>query len=350
MILSGCSDGDEADEKYFATFEHIKTDQFSTLYGQSGIYWISDEKLILNAEIEDAQGSMKRGIYEVNMDGTYKLLIDTESVGRHRYCFNGGVFYIRNKDGNIKISNNYDGYKIAISKLGIKQRNNFYSPVRCGFAAYPLGAGGYVALKKKDGFVKYIRDSESPNGFYSYIENDNGLNTSSVEVGKKPMISNPRYLQVTDEYFFQNFSLINRGCATFRWLNRQDWSIKEKNLCFDQWIESTSKIANSTKVGLFVEQHTRRYPSAYLITEASRYPIESTAVIRAAVSPNGCKVAYGFGDYTSKSYTQELKVFDACQFMKDKQIEIANTPPKKKSDRRIEQPTNYESHASKLGY
>lgn len=350
FFLSGCTGPDAADPKYFKTFEHIKTDQFITEYGLDSVSWVSNDAVVLKAKVFNEYGDLESGIYQVNMGGTYIRLINNENIGRHQYCFDGVDLYIRTEKGNVELLARPKGYRVIIEPMEKKKRTNKYSPIRCNFADRPAGKGGYIPLKKNDGFIRNIKNTESEYGFSSLLINSDGQAILELDVGGKQIVSEPRYLGYSDEYFFKKTNLIDRGCATFWWLKRRDWHVRSKELCFDEWIESTSKIANSTKVGLFVEQHTRRYPSAYLITETSRYPIESTAIRRAAVSPNGCMVAYGFGDYTTKPYTQVLKVFDACQFMKDKQIEIANTPPKKKSDRRIEQPTNYESHASKLGY
>lgn len=317
--LTGCFKDDGVDQKYFKIFENIKTDQFRASYGNRGIYWISNDTVVLNAQVTTESGSKKRGIFQVNMDGMYQQLVDTDEIANYKYCFDGSTLHIRNDIGGIELIKEPEGYNTLIGSIEYISDGTLFSPLRCVFVNRPEGDGGYVALKSNDGFVNNRRNIKSEKAFSSNLVNNKGDFRLTLDSNNKSFVSRPRYLEHSDEYFFQRF---RRGCALFSWVKRNEWSVQTKEFCFDEWIESTSKIANATKVGLFVEQHTQRYPTAFLITENSRYPIESKLAVHASVSPDGCRVAYGYGDYRPRKgnsdYRQMLKVFNACKFMEDK--------------------------------
>lgn len=103
--LVGCWNKDAVDQKYFTTFDHIKTDQFVWMLGIGGIYWVSADAVVLEALVKNNKGVAEKGIYQVNMDGSYKLLVSLKNEGPYSYCFDGKDLYLRNNTGKFDIVN-----------------------------------------------------------------------------------------------------------------------------------------------------------------------------------------------------------------------------------------------------
>ncbi len=195
-----------------------------------------------------------------------------------------------------------------------------YSVLDCLYVYRPAGFSSLKALREEDGIIANIKPIGS-DLIRSYVVTRDGEKVSDLDLGGKVLKSQSRYSKYDSEYFYYDF-FQRRGCGQFIWISSLSWQVREEEHCFDEWLESTSKIANPTRVGIFIEQHTTKYHSGSLITERGMYSIEKGSIRRSSVSPNGCLVAYGYGDYRSRKgdndYRQVLKVFDACKFMEDR--------------------------------
>ncbi len=54
------------------SFDHILTDQYVWSYGQGGIYWVSNEQVVLEARIKNEKGELDWGLFQVDVrDGSY---------------------------------------------------------------------------------------------------------------------------------------------------------------------------------------------------------------------------------------------------------------------------------------
>lgn len=317
--LAGCFGDEGVDQKYFKTFEHIKTDQFVWMYGRGGIYWVSDNAVVLDALVKNTEGVAERGIYQVNMDGSYLRLVEKTKKGPFDYCFDGKTLFIRGGEGQFNVLNPPKDYKLFLQAKAEIQKGGPYAPVRCQYMKPPRSDAGYVALKEEDGFLKnnYRTDKNpKPN---TYLSDNEGMEKIVLDVGEIKIFSYARYLPDRDSYFFYR----NRGnCSYVGWVARDNWRVRTKKHCFGSWAVYNSKIVLSTRVGFFIEHHTDYMNKAYLVTDEKEYPIETISAIGTALAPDGCRVAYGSGNYRARNrgpndYRQVLKVFDSCKFMKD---------------------------------
>ena len=75
--LAGCSVQDNT-EKYSVVFDDIKNAVSRYSPGRGGIYWVSDDAVVLDAIVTNEDGVDERGLYQVNMDGSYIRLISVE--------------------------------------------------------------------------------------------------------------------------------------------------------------------------------------------------------------------------------------------------------------------------------
>ncbi len=317
-FMSGCKHDDEVGGEYFITLDNIETEQFHSTYGRGGIYWVTDSYLILNAQVENENDVKERGVYLVGIDGSAIRIVDSDVLGRYHFCFDGDVLYIRADNAEVDIINGSKDYSVEISGFVKNGESEVYSEVDCKYYKKPEGLFRVKPLSKKDGFIVNVSD-EKEGGVKSFVVK--GENRNSLNLGGEPLRSPARYLKFSNEYFFYDFLFWKRGCGRFSWISNVSWGVREERYCFNEWLESTSKLASATRYGVFVEQHTDKYHTGILINNLGVYKIEKKSINKSVVSPNGCFVAYGFGNYRSKrgrdDYRQVLKIFNVCKFMEE---------------------------------
>ncbi|TNC79480.1 MAG: hypothetical protein C9356_18850 [Oleiphilus sp.] len=91
--LLGCSSQNDL-SAYFRTFDHIVTDQYRETYGQGGIYWVSNDHVVLEAYLKTEQSDLDRGIYQVSVnDGSFIKVVDItdDKPTTYKFCFDGAV-------------------------------------------------------------------------------------------------------------------------------------------------------------------------------------------------------------------------------------------------------------------
>ena len=317
--LTGCFKDDGVDQKYFKTFEHIKTDQFVWNPGLGGIYWVSNDSVVLEALIKNKNGEFEKGIYQVNMDGTYILLVSLKSEGPYSYCFDGKNLYLRNSTGKFDVVNFPKKYGVILLDNINERGKGQLRPIRCRYINKPTNNSGYIALKEDDGYVKRPYPTEENPNPNVYLSDNRGNNQSLIDDSGIFLLSRATYLKDRDSYFFNR----NRGrCSYLTWLERDGWDFDYRKHCFGEWAKSI--VIVSPKDGLYVENYTlTEKHKTYFVIGDKEYPLETTSSRQAVVAPDGCKIAYGSGNYRARNrgpndFRQVLKVFNSCAFIADK--------------------------------
>ncbi len=320
LFLSGCFFGDSNDGMY-AEFKNIKTDQFIWSKGRGGIYWVSENEVILDAVIQNADAEPERGLYQVNvMDGSHIKIASIGFKGLYVYCFDGEYLHLKNKVGSFQIDNVPTGYKLVVSEKTPSIKGYLYSSLRCSRFKRETGYRKYM-LSKEDGYLlsKLRPDRDKSRDI---IHENNGVELVSPKSEKVPVelksgyVFNPQYLIDRDMYFGYQ----QRGsCGYFWWLERGSWKGKTEKKCFGAWAQSSSLVFTPTKVGLFVEHHTMRGTKTYLSTDKHLYSLENVSARGSSLAPDGCRIAYGSGNFQGrkdeKDFRQVLKIINACEFM-----------------------------------
>tara|TARA_R110001599_G_scaffold330580_2_gene545058 strand:+ start:2267 stop:3301 length:1035 start_codon:yes stop_codon:yes gene_type:complete len=321
VALFGCSSQSDLSD-YSKTFDNILTDQYIWSYGSGGIYWVSNEQVVLEAHVKNQQGALDKGLYQVDVrDGSYLKVVDVpeDTPITYTYCFDEKVLHVMTARGIFTLVNQPKSYQVEIRELGSKNRNNRYSPLRCDFVDIPQGKRvGYIPIRAEDGFIKNQGGDSKTDAVKVFLSDDLGNNLKELDgqrIDSRGVIGVRRFLPRMNAYF--GSTSFNRGCTNLTWLHRDGWKLEQKELCLKDW-EFGSKIVHSLKDALYVEHHTdrKKQPKTYVIYQDKELPLEMEQVRSSSVSPNGCKVAYGIGKYKDGRLgpRQKLKIFDHCEY------------------------------------
>lgn len=316
------------DDKFFTAFEHIKTDQFIwTLdLGNGGIYWVGDNEVVLDALINN-----ERGIYQVNvLTGDHIKLVDYPEKP-FRYCFaqDERLLYVSVDmlGQQLSILHQPKNYRITSQVWARKESGLEVSGIRCGFFKLPSGPfrrGASFALHKDDGLLRHV-GSDDGRAMGAYIANNLGekilVLTDDAEIAQR-ITGWHFYVPHLDAYF--GYSL-GSSCSGVWWLFKQNWELATDVLCFGDWAQLGSRVIRPTKAGFHVELHnnsTPNIPKVYLVTSSQEFPIQLSSARGSSTSPDGCRVAYGSGDYRTRrgdnDLRQHLTIFNACEFIRSK--------------------------------
>lgn len=319
LTVSGCW----SDDSYYLEFRDIKIDQFQWGYGSGGIYWVSDNKIVTDAVVKNKNGLQERGIYEVDvLTGNLIKISDVGFKNDFSYCFDGKTLFLTSDSVYFGVDRSLFDYEVVERKKDKLVKGYKYSEIRCLGYKVERGYRSY-ALKKNDGFILAENDSEisskdiiyqnnstlilKPDGDYISIDLNSGY------------VFNPKYIVDRDMYFgYQRRS----RCVYFWWLKREGWKGETEDKCYGAWAQSGNLSFIPTRKGMFIEHHAYEGFKTYLSTKDKLYPLEKVAAKGGALAPDGCRIAYGSGDYrarnSEKDFRQILKVFNACEFL-DKQ-------------------------------
>lgn len=320
LCLSGCFSNDSNDGVY-TEFKNIKTDQFIWEYGRGGIYWVSDNEVVLDAITKNTDGVPERGVYQVNLlDGSFIKIAGIGFKELYKYCFDGNYLYLESRTGDFKISNYSENFEIVKVKQKKKEKGYKYSETRCSSFKKISGYANY-ALSREDGYL-LAKNNADRDTYRDVIHEDSGVELVTPSGNRTPInlksgvVFRPQYLIDRDMYFgYKQRS----QCSYFWWLKRGSWEGKTEKKCFGAWAQSSSLIFIPTRVGLFIEHHTTKGTKTYLSTDMQLHPLEDVAARGSSLAPDGCRIAYGSGNYrgrkNEKDYRQVLKIFNACEFL-----------------------------------
>lgn len=320
--LLGCSSQNDP-SAYFRTFDHIQTNQNIESYGQGGIYWVSNDQVVLDAIIESDHGIIDRALYQVDVrDGASLKVVDIPDDGSfgYRFCFDGEVLHVMTESGVFDLVNEPKGFNVVFRELGVKHRGNVYSPIRCQFVDIPKEKKtGYAVLKAEDGFMKNQAGEKEHEPVKVFLSDDFGQNL--VEISERPaglggVRGVRRYIPYTNAYF--GYSYIKNNCTDLSWIFRDGWRLEQKRICLGDW-SFGSRVIHSVKGALYVEHHTdtKNEPKSYVIIDGKELPIETDMLRSSSVSPDGCKVAYGVARGRSGTIAppHKLKLFNYCEYI-----------------------------------
>lgn len=321
LLISGCSKQTDVSD-YLRSFDHILTDQYVWSYGQGGIYWVSNDQVVLEARIKNEKGELDRGLYQVDVrDGTYLKIVEISGQPplSYKYCFDGKALHVLKELGNYRMVNAPKGYEVVIRELGKLTDTNSYSPLRCGFVEKPAGPGGYAALRPGDGFIKH--QWESDKDVHVYLADDSGTNLKKLLEQKVVRKGTPlgmftvRYFLESENAYFGYSPWDNKDCSELWWLYRDDWRLLHKTVCLGELASGGSRLLHSLNGSIYLEHYGGRKGRSYILVGNEWLPVEKNHGRGATVSPNGCSVAYGEGDINGKSgVRQKLKVFNYCDY------------------------------------
>lgn len=323
-MLFGCSSQIES-KPYLKTFDHILTDQYVWFYGQGGIYWVSNEHVVLEANVKNAQGILDSGLYQVNVrDGSYLKVVDVpeERPFYYTYCFDGSVLTVMTGKGLLNLENKPEHYSVVIRERRKKTKSNSYSSFRCEFVENPTANAGYAALRDGDGYLKYERSGQDRR--HVFLADKEGKNLKKlieqniVRKGPLGMFSIKYFLEDEGAYF--GYSPWNKNnCTELWWLYLANWKYTNQKLCLTDWAFG-SRLLHRLSDAFYVEHHTdqKGKPKSYVIYKENELAIEMDNVRGSSVSPNGCLVAFGVGNNAKgkSGVRQKLKLFDYCEYKK----------------------------------
>ena len=315
-------------EGFFTHFEHIRVDQFSwsARTGHGGIYWVSQDELVLEAEIE-----RDRGLFLLDVStGKARKLVDRPLGKSFRYCFSESTLYV-------SVGPSYETLRVLyqptnfniVSRQWSLPVGAYVSGLRCDAYKRPASRPNsrVYALSSSDGLLNIgplgddTRDSifltDNEGNFVRMLSKDPDM-IDSIKV-------NADYYPFFDGYI-SSFTLRQpcRGVAIWT-LQRASWQLGAKSYCLGEWAQGASTVIQATKVGLMAEQHSSgRSKSAkyYLVTESEQLAIDMTGGRGLSTAPDGCQLAYGSGEYRrrkSGEYRQYLKLFRVCDYLESKQ-------------------------------
>ncbi len=323
IFMQGCSSDKVNEAAYFKTFDHIKTDQFVWSYGDGGIYWVSDNEVVLDAQVKNAQGIFENGLYQVSViDGSFIRLV--ERSNSYSYCFDGNTLFIKSADKR-EILNKPALYSIEQVTSFKKLKNGVNSALRCRSVEKP-SEDGYRPLLFSDGFLKTEWNGSRYKGTDKRMKGDLDPDNKVILVdseGKEKKQLELNISQVSVPYFLADRNAyfgyrMRTRCASLWWLYREGWKTKTKKHCFGGWAQNTSKLIFPTRSGMYVEHHTSRKYKTYLVTDKTEHKLEIVSARGGALSHDGCRVAYGSGELSGKGGRRQiLKIFNACQFMEE---------------------------------
>lgn len=326
-FLASCSF--EGSQEYQKTFEKII---MSTRlhYGLAGIYWISNDHIVLSAYIDTEKKTKDHGIYQINInDGSFIKIVElTDDQPTYLdYCFTKNTLYVGGVIDNIEILDTSLNYKVRLKDFDKKNRTNTYSPLRCGFYERPIEGYGFLALREEDGFIKNGRKYMGADKYRQVFLADNNGNTIKHLIDhklhpRKPhdlekALSVRRFAEHENAYFGQApFNGRLTQCTYLSWLYRDSWEAKQRKLCFNEWQESSKRVL-LVKDGLYIQTHSTKSgnPNAYVIHNEKGSVIDDGIVDGSTVSPDGCKVAYAFAKTWKLGIRSSLKIFDHCGYV-----------------------------------
>tara|TARA_R110002049_G_scaffold24515_1_gene86845 strand:- start:8248 stop:9279 length:1032 start_codon:yes stop_codon:yes gene_type:complete len=321
VALFGCSSQSDLSD-YSKTFDNILTDQYIWLYGSGGIYWVSNEQVVLEAHVKNQQGLLDRGLYQVDVrDGSYLKVVDVpdQSPLTYKYCFDGKLLLVMITRGHFKAVNTPKGYKVEILESDEFTRTNPYSPLRCKFVEKPSEDSGYGSLRIDDGFIKH--QWEGADEVHVYLSDEDGNNLKKLVDQKVVRRGSPvgmftvkYYIKHINAYFGYS-SWDHRDCTELWWLYRDDWLLKNKNLCLGEWAKGGSRLIHVLRGALYLEHYGGGKGRTYILSDNKELIVETKHGRGAVVSPNGCMVAYGEGAMSGKpGIRQKLKLFNYCEY------------------------------------
>jgi hypothetical protein len=317
--LSACSNPNNP-QSYLKTFDHILTDQYVWSYGRGGIYWVSNEKVVLEAQIQNDLGVLTHGLFEVDVrDGSSIKLVDVPKSGPYpyKYCFDGSVLHVMTNGGAFELINQSKNYQVKIREVGKKNQGNSYSPLRCGFFDLPIEAKSrFIPLKSENGFMKNQAGATKEGPVMVLLTDEQG--TSLKEIAQLPsgssgVIGMRRFAPHLNAYF--GHTAFNKYCTDISWLYREGWKLEQETLCLKDL--ATNRIfVHSIKNGFYLEQYNVRSSPSYILLKNKLIKVEEGIGRGASVSPNGCLIAYGVGDSKRKNsgVRQKLKLFNYCDY------------------------------------
>ena len=143
-----------------------------------------------------------------------------------------------------------EGYKIVLAKNTETKKGYKYSRILCRMVKRPNN-NGYYFLQPQDGAIQIPWNEvnekgdsiENPPGTKTFLTDDKGNVKQQLDLTKE-QISTPRYFADREVYFGYRFKY---NCGRFWWLYREGWKTVLQEACFDTWIDSSSKIALSTR-------------------------------------------------------------------------------------------------------
>ena len=318
-VLAACSNPNNP-QAYLKTFDHILTDQY--IWGGGGIYWVSNEQVVLEAHVKDEKGELDRGLYQVDVrDGSYTKIVEVpdKTPITYMYCFEGKTLHVMRSRGTFTQTNPANGYQIEIREKGELNERNDYSPIRCRYVDLPIEAKAkFIPLKPEDGFLKNKAGATKDVPVKTFLTDE--LGTNLKEIAKLPFgeggVLGIRYVVPHMNAYFGN-SYFDKDCTKLSWLYRDDWRLEQKEICLKDWTHG-SRVILQLKGALYVEHHTdtKNEPKSYVIDPENEQPVETEQIRGSTVSADGCKVAYGIGKYRSgrEGPRQVLRVFDYCAF------------------------------------
>lgn len=311
-------------EDYLTTFNHILTDQYIWGYGSGGIYWVSNDQVVLEAHIMDKKGVLDRGLYQVDVvDGSYKKVVDVPDEGpiTYKYCFDGTKLHVMRSRGIFTQTNSPSGYQVEIREMGKLNDHNNYSPLRCQLVANPGEGAGYGALLSGDGFIKY--EWKDKKNVHVYLTMEDGSNVKKLAEQEMIRIGNPqgilslRYMTDERNTYFGYSPWDNKNCTKLWWLHREMWELENQTLCLSD-LSFGSLLIHNLQNAFYIEHYTTHSSYSFILFKDKKTIIEKDIGRGAATSPDGCKVAYGVGNYQREKslIRQKLKVFDYCEYQK----------------------------------
>lgn len=319
-VLFGCSKPHDPKD-YMKTFDHILTDQYIETPGHGGIYWVSNEQLVLEARVKNDQGALDRGIYQIDVrDGSYLKVVDIPDQGpiTYKFCFDGKVLHVTSASSDIKVVNASAGYEVDIRELEKITRTNAYSPLRCNFVEKPNKDAGYGALRLGDGFIKH--QWEGTEEVHVFLADAGGnelkklVDQKVVRRGSPVGMFTLRYYLEEKNAYFGYSPWDRRTCTELWWLYRDGWTVKNEELCLPE-LKYGSLLVHNLKDALYLEHYTSKSAKTYILKDTKKLLVERRFGRGASVSPDQCLIAYGEGDRGGTSgVRQKLKIFNYCEY------------------------------------
>ncbi|EAR61272.1 hypothetical protein [Neptuniibacter caesariensis] len=279
--------------------------------------------LILDTIVKNNRGELEKGIYKVDLNGGHTKLFSLDFDVNFKYCYADGVLKVWTERvenlenvsvSGIKIYNEALSYKLPPGKQHSFSHCELKDSIE-GYAIYYLNNGEYIKSYRSK---STISTSFKSNKGDVYLVDENG---NEIDIGiKKGYLTDPEYVGYKNAYF--GYRLVSR-CGHLWWLYTEGWDSENEKLCFGEWSYSGGSITiTPIRDGLFLEHHTtsNKKAKAYVYVNNREYKVEKNIVRGAVSSPDGCKVAYGFGDFnkieSKLKLRQYLKVFDSCKYIK----------------------------------
>lgn len=321
-VVSACGFKDgEGLEAHLKTFDHILTDQYIWGYGTGGIYWVSNNEIVLEAHIKNKRGEFDRGLYQVDIrDGSFLKVVDVPEKGPffYIYCFDGKTLNVMRSRGTFTQTNPVNGYQVEIRDKGELDGRNDYSAFRCGFVENPFETPGFKPLRKGDGYLRFHTDQN--NEMHVYMADETGINVKKLISQKEVRKGSPvglfsikYYLESKNAYFgYSPWGSSN--CTELWWLYREDRRVEHKQLCLGKKAFG-SRVIHSLNGALYLEHHTdeKGQPKSYVLFKEGELSVEKEKIRGSSVSPDGCKVAYAV-DNDNAPVRQKLKLFNYCDY------------------------------------